>query len=174
MKTLNYVEITQNWIERLVIGLKLCPFAKAPFYDNKILYTIQEEKDIVPIFNSLVDVAKDIINEKTVSSAFLILPNDDHDFLNFYQKTKDLEEILATQIPGIKLVAFHPGFYYEGTDIESTVNATNRSPFPMIHLLRSAELNSIRNSEIDVVEITSTNEAKLKNLTWDEIEKFLR
>jgi len=122
----NYVEVTKKWIETFVIQHNLCPFAKKPYLQNTIRYEVYEGMDWEELGIILQNECLYLKNspKSTVETTILIIPhalNDFNDYLDFLAFANRL--IFALRLD-------------DGTTKEDVTNHTNRSPFPLLHLLR--------------------------------------
>lgn len=132
---------TRRWLERAVIGLNLCPFAKAVHIKGQIRYAVHSAaNDDVGLMGALMreaaDLAKCAPSER--DTTLLIAPNTLADFLDFNDFTQRAERRLARAgFDGeLQLASFHPRFEFAGGAPDDISNATNRSPYPTLHLLR--------------------------------------
>ncbi len=135
---------TRHWIEKLVIGQRLCPFAAQPFAAEKIRYRVSEAKDPEALSEHLVEelfYLRDVSVEE-VETTLLIHPEaltDFSSYLDYLSLTEFLLEKL--ELTGIiQLASFHPHYQFADTAIDAPENFTNRSPYPMLHLLREAQM----------------------------------
>ncbi len=163
----SYIQKTKNWIQKIVIDLNLCPFAKEPFGSDRILYVVIEEPSTIPVVNEVLETI-DLLNKTDKwDTAFIITPGIDLLFQEYLNFVNDLQELVSQELPDfVKLIAFHPDFQYRDTPIESTQNATNRSPFPMIHILRKSDLDQLSDHSKPV---TEHNRTVLLALSWKDI-----
>jgi len=161
------VKLTKLWIERFVIGLRLCPFAHYSFYGNTIYYkesTSFELKDCVYDLMSVVQ-KMNAISPSELSNAFLIFNSSlsFHEMLNLKEQFDDklLENNLADEF---QVVVFHPEFQFGDEDFHAAGNFVNRSPLPMIHLLREEEVAKAIESTDDVDQIPLRNKDVLEKI----------
>jgi len=173
------IAATQQWIERAVIGLNLCPFAKAVYAKGQIRYVVSDATTPEALADDLqceMELLAEASAEK-IDTTLLIHPQALTDFLdhNDFLDVADgmLEEL---ELDGILQVAsFHPQFQFEGTEPDDITNYTNRAPFPILHLLREDSVERTVAAFPDELEIASNNIATLENLgqsgwdaLWDE------
>jgi hypothetical protein len=136
---------TRAWVDRAVIGLNLCPFAKAVQVKGQIRYVVSDATDVDSLLAELrfemhgladADPAK-------VDTTLLIHPHVLQDFLAFNQFLGLADEALEQEgLAGIlQIASFHPRFRFAGTSVDDVSNATNRSPHPTLHLLREASID---------------------------------
>lgn len=171
----NPIEITKNWLRTFVIGMNFCPFAKNPFEADTIRYVLIETTDIQVLGDTLVAELKHLANTppSQVETTLLIHPNllDIFDeYLNFLEVTEYLLE--DYDLDGIiQIASFHPDYQFDGTTLEDVENFTNRSPFPMLHLLRESSVSWAVDSYADVEKVPSNNVHYLKSIGLSEIKK---
>jgi hypothetical protein len=131
---------TQRWLERAVIGLNLCPFAKAVHVRGQIHHAVYLPADDSGLIEALLREASDLAAcEPAVrDTTLLIAPNTLADFLDFNDFVARAERRLARAgFEGqFQLASFHPHYQFVGTDADDITNATNRAPYPTLHLLR--------------------------------------
>lgn len=131
---------TRRWLERAVIGLNLCPFAKAVHVKGQIHYAVYEPTEEADLMDALLAQASDLValDAAVRDTTLLIAPNALPDFLDFNDFTARAERRLARAgFDGVlQLASFHPQFQFAGTEADDIGNATNRAPYPTLHLLR--------------------------------------
>jgi len=131
---------TRRWLERAVIGLNLCPFAKAVHVKGQIHYAVYESAEEADLMDVLLGQARDLValDAAVRDTTLLIAPNALPDFLDFNDFTARAERRLARAgFDGVlQLASFHPRFQFAGTEADDIGNATNRAPYPTLHLLR--------------------------------------
>jgi hypothetical protein len=131
---------TQRWLERAVIGLNLCPFAKAVHVRGQIHYAVYLPGEDADLIDALLLEAHELAarDPSERDTTLLIAPNTLADFLDFNDFTARAERGLARAGFGgqFQLASFHPQYQFAGTEAEDIGNATNRAPYPTLHLLR--------------------------------------
>jgi len=154
-----------------VIGLGLCPFASAPYLERRILFSVHHETDLAPLTNEVLEVCRSLTNRSShYETALFIAPHLKMDFESFNDYVMDLQDALDDRDPlTFVLVAFHPHFRYDQEDVESTTNATNRSPYPMIHVLKNSSLTMASQSGVNINQLLKSNQSKLSAMSWDQI-----
>lgn len=136
---------TRRWLERAVIGLNLCPFAKAPHAKGQIHYAVCDSDDaadwLAQLRTELQALAALAATERetTLLMASRLLP----DFLDFNDFLAEADAVLAQlDLEGtLQIAPFHPRFQFVGTDEDDITNATNRAPYPTLHLIREASID---------------------------------
>lgn len=135
---------TRLWLEKAVIGLNLCPFAKSVYVKNQVRIVISEARHLDAFLEEL-DRELDFIasaDPEVVDTTLLVHPSLFPDFEIFNEIVGVAEEaVLEHDLEGvIQIASFHPLFQFEGTESDDISNYTNRSPFPTLHLIREASL----------------------------------
>jgi hypothetical protein len=139
------VEDIRRWLVRAVIGLNLCPFAKAPYSKGQIHYGVLracgQEELRKQIGQELIDLAR--MDPAVRETSLLILPDQYPDFLEFNDFLEEAEAVLEElDLEGVlQIASFHPRFQFYGTRSEDITNATNRSPYPTLHLIRETSID---------------------------------
>ncbi|MBQ0131354.1 MAG: DUF1415 domain-containing protein [Comamonas sp.] len=136
---------TVRWLEKAVIGLNLCPFAKSVHVKGQIHYVVSQASDAEGVALDLhreLEALAEISPEKR-DTTLLILPHALQDFLDFNDFTELADDMVEElDLGGILQVAsFHPLFQFEGTDVDDVTNCTNRAPYPILHLLREDSID---------------------------------
>jgi len=135
----------RRWLERAVIGLNLCPLAKAVHVKGQIHYAVYEPAEESDLMDALLAEARDLaaLDAAVRDTTLLIAPNTLADFLDFNDFTARAERRLARAgFDGVfQLASFHPQFQFAGTEPDDIGNATNRAPYPTLHLLREESVD---------------------------------
>ena len=136
---------TRAWVERAVIGLNLCPFAKAPQVKGLVRYVQSEASDpaglLTDLMNELQRLAK--APPERLETTLLVHPKvftDFADFNDFIGVAEDAVTDLGLE-GVIQVASFHPDYRFEGTAADDITNATNRSPHPTLHLIREDSID---------------------------------
>lgn len=136
---------TRAWLEHAVIGLNLCPFAKAVHAKGQVRYVVSDATEPEALLAQLLDEMTLLVESAAaeIDTTLLIHPQVLQDFLDFNDFLGLAEEALAEAgHEGVLQVAsFHPRFQFAGTDVDDITNATNRAPYPTLHLLREASVD---------------------------------
>jgi hypothetical protein len=136
---------TRAWVDRAVIGLNLCPFAKAVQVKGQIRYAVTDATDTDALLEALREELRLLADADPaqVETTVLIHPRVLADFLDFNDFLEVADAALeALGYAGVLQVAsFHPQYQFAGTNADDMTNATNRSPYPTLHLLREASID---------------------------------
>ena len=138
------IAATREWLEKAVIGLNLCPFAKAVYVKNQVRIVVSSAKHLDGLLEDL-DRELDFLaaaSPDEVDTTLLIHPTLLPDFLDFNDFLQLVEAAVEEhELEGvIQVASFHPQFQFEGTEPDDMGNFTNRAPFPTLHLLREASI----------------------------------
>jgi hypothetical protein len=168
MDTEDVVARTRHWLERAVIGLNLCPFAKAVHAKGQVRWVVSGAQDDDALLHDLVHEMRHLAaaDPKRTDTTLLIHPQALTDFDRFNQFLDRADAALkALDLDGVLQVAsFHPDYRFAGTDNDDITNATNRSPFPTLHLLREDSIERAVVATPDAAHIYERNIATLERL----------
>ena len=136
---------TRAWLERAVIGLNLCPFAKAVHVKGQVHFSVSAARNITELLEDLRRELADLqaADPTARDTTLLIVPDMLHDFLDFNDFMGNAQDLLAQlDLEGeIQIADFHPRYQFAGTLEDDITNFTNRSPYPTLHLLREASID---------------------------------
>ena len=136
---------TRAWVDRAVIGLNLCPFARAVQLRDQVRYVASDAQDADALLATLGDEMHRLVatDASAVDTTLIIHPLVLDDFLDFNDFLELADQLLEQlDYEGILQVAsFHPRFQFAGTEVDDVGNATNRSPYPTLHLLREESVD---------------------------------
>ena len=170
------VRDTRRWLERAVIGLNLCPFAKAVHVKGLVHYAVSDARDAPAL---LADLAKELdalvaIDPGVRDTTLLIAPDCLPDFLEFNDFLAQAERVLRKRkLAGIiQLASFHPRYRFADTQEDDITNHTNRSPYPIIHLLREESIDSAVAAFPDAAAIYDANMETMHALGREGWEKL--
>ena len=159
---------TRRWLERAVIGLNLCPFAKAPLAKAQIHYAVCEGDDRQALLTMLRAELQALADASPNESetTLLIAPRGFDDFLDFNDLLDEADAVVtALDLDGTLQVApFHPRFQFAGTDEDDITNATNRAPYPTLHLIREESIDRAVEAFPEAEAIYEANMATLEKL----------
>jgi uncharacterized protein len=167
------VAATRRWLERAVIGLNLCPFAKAVLVKGQVHFAVAGDDPLAEFARELADlVARDAQERDTT---LLVVPQGMDDFLTFIDLVARAERLVRKKgLEGeVQVASFHPRFVFAGTQEDDVTNCTNRAPYPTLHLLREASIDRAVAAFPDAAAIYEANMATLRRLGpagWDALD----
>jgi uncharacterized protein len=134
---------TINWINKVVIGCNFCPFAAKVVNDNKVKYSVEESNSPSICLDSFLKELLYLDANLTTETSFLIFTNAFKNFDAYLQFVSKAESLLKKNMySGIYQVAsFHPNYLFADSKEEDAENYTNRSIYPMVHLLRESSID---------------------------------
>jgi hypothetical protein len=159
---------TRRWLERAVIGLNLCPFAKAVYVKDQVHVVVSAASDPAAVLH---DFGRELdalvgLDARERDTTLLVIPGALRDFLDFNDVHARAERLVRKRgLEGVVQVAsFHPRFVFAGTEEDDITNCTNRSPYPTLHLLREASIDRAVEAFPDPAAIYETNMDTLRRL----------
>jgi len=172
---------TRAWVERAVIGLRLCPFARAAHASGRVRYACSRARDADAL---LLDLAAEIegllaAGPQAIETTLLVHPWAllEFDAYNAFLDVADaaLDALGATGV--LQVASFHPDYRFDGASPGDLANATNRSPYPVLQLLREASVAAAVDAGADAKAIAAANIARLRRLGpggWERLRAFCR
>jgi hypothetical protein len=173
----DFIAATRTWVEKAVIGLNLCPFAKAVEVKGQIRYAVSLAQTPEALLEALIRELELLAqaDPEKIDTTLLIHPRALTDFLDFndFLDVADaaLEDLGLDGI--IQVASFHPRFQFAGTGPDDIDNCTNRSPYPTLHLLREASIARAVETFPDTATIFEKNIVTLRRLGpegWRDLE----
>ena len=167
---------TQRWLERAVIGLNLCPFAKAVHVKGLIHYAVSEATTAAELFADLKNELNSLVAGVSIASdtTLLIAPHCLQNFLDFNDFLGKADKLIAKmKLEGtIQLANFHPQYQFAGTAPDDITNFTNRAPYPTLHLLRESSIDQAVEAFPEAEAIFEVNMATMERLGvqgWNDL-----
>lgn len=170
-------EHTRQWLEKAVIGLNLCPFAKAPHVKNLVRISVSQARHLDGFLEDL-DRELQLLGDTPadeLETTLLVHPTLFPDFDTFNQMLDIADAaVVDNGLEGIVQIApFHPDFQFEGTNSDDIGNYTNRSPYPTLHLIREDSIAKAAQAFPDASAIFERNIALLEKMGhegWDKLD----
>ncbi len=165
------IEATQAWLEKAVIGLNLCPFAKAVHVKQQIRWVHSEAQDTEALLADLVAELQTLAaaDPESIDTTVLVHPQVLTDFAD-YNDFLDLADaaLVELELDGVlQIASLHPDYQFADTDIDDIGNFSNRSPYPTLHLLREDSVDRAVAAVPDAEHIYERNIATLEALGHD-------
>ncbi|WP_457322735.1 DUF1415 domain-containing protein [Roseateles sp. P5_E11] len=162
------IQDTRDWVVKAVIGLNLCPFAKAVHVNERIRYVVSDATEPEAL---LKDLARELLalnraDPEEVDTTLVIHPNVLTDFLDFNDFLDAADALVEElKLDGILQIAdFHPAYQFEGSEPDDIANYSNRSPYPTLHILREDSIERAVESMPDTASIYENNLETLDKL----------
>ena len=167
----------RRWLERAVIGLNLCPFAKAVYVKQQVRIVISDastERALLEELGEELALLRDTPADE-IDTTLLVHPQVLGDFLDYNDFLGDADALVeAMDLDGVLQVAsFHPLYQFAGTQPDDAENLTNRAPYPILHLLREASVDRAVAAYAEPEAIIERNVATVRALGHDGWNKLL-
>ena len=172
---------TRAWLQRAVVGLNLCPFAKAPLVKDQIRFVVCASADPRVLLEVLCAQMSELVatDPAIVETTLMIHPNALLDFAEFNDFLDAADAALEDRglVGVLQVASFHPHYRFAGTEADDLGNATNRSPYPTLHLLREASVERAVSTFPEAEAIFENNLATLEALGaegWAQLQAQCR
>jgi len=162
------VAATRHWLTRAVIGLNLCPFAKAVHVKGQIRYAVSAATNLEQVLEDLENELRllESADAAAIDTTLLIIPHALADFTDYNDALFFAERMLKQlRMEGtLQIASFHPQYQFAGSEPEDIENYTNRSPYPILHLLREASIERAVDAFPDAADIYERNQQMLRRI----------
>jgi hypothetical protein len=177
LDTATVISDTQHWLTHAVIGLNLCPFAKAVHVREQIRYAVSEARNLEGVLSDLEAELKrlDRAAPEHIDTTLVIFPHTLADFIDFNDCLFFADRLVAQiGLEGVlQIASFHPHYQFEGSEPDDIENYSNRAPYPILHLLRESSLTRAVEANPDAAEIYERNMDTLRRLGHDGWRKWM-
>ena len=167
---------TKAWVEQVVIGLNLCPFASKPVKDNRVAYIAAGNASMEQHLQRLADCFKQLDSTFDIETSLLIFPESYPSF-DDYLELLHLSNLLLDDLrySGVyQLASFHPAYCFENSDEDDAANFTNRSPYPMLHIIRESSIEKAVAGYKDIEQVPLRNVNTLRELGYRKMAQTLQ
>jgi uncharacterized protein len=139
------IDQTRRWVKDVVVGCNFCPFAANAIKQQTVHYQVEESNDAATCLEALLTETSRLDEEATIETTFLIFPNAFQLFDDYLTMVSVAEKLLKQKgYEGIyQLASFHPLYLFADAAETDAANYTNRSIFPMLHLLRESSIDKV-------------------------------
>lgn len=176
MNSSNIKQQVQQWLEAIIIDLNLCPFAKRELLKNRIKFTVTQANDDTELLSSLLNELVFLEQHLDTETTLLIHPNvlaDFYDYNDFLDKADQL--LIDHGYDGtFQIASFHPDYQFANTQADDSENYTNRSPYPLLHILREQSLDDAIESYGDTSTIPQRNIDLMNELGTEKIQALFK
>ncbi len=165
----------RNWINDVVIGLNFCPFAKPEMDRERVRFTVSDHAPLEQNLQFFADELLTLDDKPETETSLLIFPYGMEDFDDYLELLELSQEILASiGFEGkFQLASFHPDYCFDGCEPEAAENYTNRSPWPMLHLIREDSVTRAVENYPEAEKIPERNIALARKLGSEAMQKML-
>ena len=176
MKIETVITEVQKWVESIIVGLNLCPFAKREVVAQTIRFAVAEAQTEEDLLISLQSELNRLNSQPEIETTLLIHPFVLQKFEAFNQFL-DLADVLVEQmgLEGVfQIASFHPDYQFHGTNPNDAENFINRSPYPILHILREESVARAVAEYPDADLIPQRNIEKVNNMGRAKLEAQLQ
>jgi len=171
----NIEERTRNWVSQVVVGLNLCPFANAVVKSDQLAVRIEPSDNLEVVLSALASQCENVLQCSEQFTVLLVLPNG---FAKFddYLDLVELAQSLLAQLEldeYLQIATFHPHYQFSDTEYDDPGNYTNRSPYPMLHILQEAAVEKAINAHPNTESIPQRNIELLQNMGLDQLTSLI-
>jgi hypothetical protein len=169
------IEHTLNWVRSFVIEYNLCPFAKMPVNQGSLRITVSDHKKQALALETLMSEIHFLDENPSIETTLLVFSQGFKEFFP-YLDLVELAEELIQQLDYdavYQIASFHPDYYFANTSPDDLTNYTNRSPYPMLHILREERLDRAIAAYGDTDKIPEQNSETLRRLGLEQIKKII-
>jgi len=162
-------------MDEIVIGLKLCPFAKKVVHDDTVDYRVIDSTDLEQHLQALASTFNQLDNDKCIETSLLIFPNAYSSF-NDYLELLLLANVLLEDLKYIgtyQIASFHPDYMFDGTAEDDASNYSNRSPYPMLHILRESSVEKAIENFDAIDDVPEINIKRLTDIGYNSMRHSL-
>ena len=165
----------QKWVASLVVGLNLCPFAKRELVNDRVRFTVTGATTEEQLLTALQAELELLGNDESIETTLLIHPEMLRDFYDYNQFLNFVDELLVQmELEGvIQVASFHPDYQFGGTEPDDAENYTNRSPYPLLHLLRESSIERAATEHPDVSQIPVRNIELMNETGKDKLQALI-
>lgn len=166
---------TQHWVQTVVVGLNFCPFARREIESQRVRYSVIDSTKRKDVLEQFLDECYFLDEHPEIATTLLILPQGFSDFSTYLDMLEMAESLLAMEgYEGIYQVAsFHPDYCFADAELDDPANYTNRSPYPILHLLREESLELAIDSHPNADDIPKANMVKARELGLAHLRDLL-
>ncbi len=176
MALLDPVADVRRWVEQVVIGLDLCPFAATPLRAGTVRFVESRAADLQEVLAEVLTEAQGLVAGGAGTTMLLVVARHADDFADFLDLVAASADLLsATGLSEeVQLAHFHPDYVFEGVPADDPANGTNRAPWPTLHLLRVADVALAVANHADAAGIPARNVALLRRLALGNEDQLPR
>lgn len=160
-----------HWLQEVVIGLNLCPFARRPFMADAVRIVTVESEQTAAILNNVQQELDYLTAHPEVETTIIVLTNALDDFFHYNDFMYVVDDWLwQNDYEGVyQIASFHPDYCFADEKANDVSNFTNRAPFPLLHILREDQLEDLLTRFADADEIPANNIRRLRQLSHEQL-----
>ena len=173
--TQTVIQQTKDWIREIVIGLELCPFAAPVFENDQIDYIVADDSKTDQHLLLLADCFANLDKQEDIETSMLIFSSAYHPFGDYLELVQ-LANLLLDDLDysGIyQLASFHPDYQFADSAKDDASNFSNRSPYPMLHILRESSIEKAVERYKDIEQVPLANIKRLQQIGFENMQQKL-
>lgn len=176
MRDEGVIKSVREWVESFVVELNLCPFAKRELVNNRVRFAVTEAVTEEQLLVALQAELHLLNNDVSIETILLIHPQVLQDFYHYNQFLNVADSLLTEmKLEGVyQIASFHPDYQFSGTDPNDIGNYTNRSPYPILHLLREDSLEKAIAKYPDTGLIPMRNIELMRSMGQDKLNTIIK
>ena len=170
------IQHTRLWIEQVVIANNFCPFASRPYMENKIAYWVADSPNKHAVLRQFQSYCEVLNTDNDIETAIIIIPNGFNNFKDYLTLLQMANyQLKANNLEGVfQLASFHPHYKFAGKSPKDVTNYTNRSPYPVLHLIREKSIESVRRFFKNIEAIPAKNITAIRQIGLDKMQATLQ
>lgn len=166
------IALTERWLRDIVIGFNLCPFAKQPYMKGQVKIVVAESADTEEVFDFLIDemMLLTSVEKSELETTLVVCPSvlkDFEDYLGFLDIANSALYELGFE-GELQLASFHPDYRFADEDKHDQSNFTNRSPYPIFHIIREESLTQINEN---IEKIPERNIKLMREMSKEDLKE---
>ena len=175
MNTSEIINSVRIWVESLVITEGLCPFAHKELEQDRVRFSVTSSSSEEALLRALTEEMERLLDDPAVETTLLIHPQVLQGFDDYNQFLDLADALLEEQgLEGVfQIASFHPDYQFAGTESEDAENYSNRSPYPLLHLLREESIEQAVASFEGIEAVPERNIRHLEKIGASELQKRL-
>ena len=136
---------TKAWLSEIIIGLNICPFAKKEFVNNTIHYHLSKTEQVKPALHEFIEQCRYLQSHEEIETTLIIYGDGFRSFERYLDLVDFANDLLVESgFEGIfQIASMHPEYCFDGEDYDDASNFTNRSPYPIVHLIRETSMSRV-------------------------------
>mgnify|MGYP001033396504 CR=1 FL=1 len=165
----------QQWVSEVIVGLNFCPFAKSVVVNDSVRYKLVNDRDMAACLMALNDEMNRLIADETVETTLMVFPVGFESFEGYLDLLDIANELLIDEghEGTFQLASFHPDYCFDGQPYDDAANYTNRSPYPILHIIREESLEKALAGVLNPEDIPNRNIEFARNKGLDEMKSLL-
>ena len=165
----------RQWLQSVIVDLNLCPFAKRELLNNRVRFSVTEASSEEQLLIALEDELQLLNDDLSIETTLLIHPEVLQNFFDYNEFLSSVDALVVDlELEGVyQIASFHPDYQFADTEQNAVENYTNRSPYPLLHILREQSLEQAIANYADVDQIPTRNIALMNSLGKDKLKSLL-